>query len=379
MTESKLFEHPYLRGAGKMNIKIKYLVSGCILAQDVFKLSNNPLIKKKTVITPHHIEILKLFLVENVLVEPKLVNGKTFMPKEIIKDKNNVPEPLIKEEINNTFLDNYLKAVQQYKKLFTHWQGGTKVDAYSVRQIFLPLFDKEPSKEELMQLHHYNSKRDYIYYHSVAVSILSYMVGKRIGMENGEVIQLGLAGLLSDAGMSKLSFNVFEQQNQLTSVQYEEVKKHPILGYRMLEDIPGFRKDALLGIIQHHEREDGTGYPLQVKSKKLHLYAKIIAIADVYHAMTSERYYRTKQSPYKVIASLKIDHFGRLDHNLIETFTNMMIDLSIGRKVRLNNSQVGEVIFYQPKYPTRPIVKMDDETQIDLTKHTEMMIEEELV
>ncbi|RKL66006.1 phosphohydrolase [Salipaludibacillus neizhouensis] len=362
-----------------MNIKINFLLPGCILAQDVFKLSNSPLIKKKTVITPHHIEILKLFLVKDVHVEPKLVNGKTFMPKDIINEKNNVQKPLVKKRENKTFIDLYLKAVQQYKKLFTNWQGGTKVEAFSVRKIFLPLFETEPSKEELMQLHHYSTKNDYIYYHSVAVSILSYMIGKRTGLENAEVIQLGLAGLLSDAGMSKLSFNVFDQQSQLTSTQYEEVKKHPIFGYRMLEDVPGFRKEALLGILQHHEREDGTGYPIQVNSKKLHLYAKIIAIADVYHAMTSERYYRKKQSPYKVIASLKIDQFGRLDHNLIETFTHMMIDLSIGSKVRLNNNQIGEVIFQQVKYPTRPIIKLDDDSHIDLTKHVDIVIEEELI
>ncbi|WP_280771278.1 HD-GYP domain-containing protein [Salipaludibacillus daqingensis] len=360
-----------------MNVNINELKKGCILTEDVWKRSNTPLMRKKTVLTDEHIRILNIYLVENVCVEAKLVNGKIFKPNKVIKDEKE-EKPEKKETVyEDSFLDRYLKAVQHYKKLFTNWQGGTKVDAYAVRKVFLPLFEIEPSKDELMQLHHYTTKQDYIYYHSVAVSVYSYLLGKRMGLKNGEVIQLGLAGLLSDCGMSKLPFNVFEKKGSLTEEQYEEVKKHPIFGYRMLEEVPGFSKNALLGIIQHHEREDGSGYPLNVEADQLHHFAKIISVADVYHAMTSERHYRSKQSPYKVIASLKVDEFGRLDHRILNLFIDLMLDLSIGRKVRLNNGLVGEVLYKNAQHPTRPIVQIHGNDHLDLAKNPDIIIEEE--
>jgi len=361
-----------------MKVNINELKPGCILTADVWKSSNTPLLRKKTVLSIDHIRILNVFLVNNVFVEQKLVNGQVFKPNHIIQDKNEDKDSEMETVKVDSFFDRYLKAVQQYKKLFMNWQAGTKIDTFSVRKVFLPLYENEPTKDELMQLHHYSTKEDYIYYHSVSVSVFSYMLGKKVGLEKGEVIQLGLAGLLSDCGMSKLSFNVFDKKESLTAEEYEEVKKHPVLGYRMLEDNPGFSKNALLGIIQHHEREDGSGYPLHLEADQLNHFSKIIAVADVYHAMTSERKYRSKQSPYRVMGSLKIDQFGKLDHNLLNHFLQLMLDLSIGRKVRLNNGLVGEVLYQNVQDITRPIVKVNGEELFDLGKMTDVFIQEEL-
>jgi HD-GYP domain-containing protein (c-di-GMP phosphodiesterase class II) len=359
-----------------MKVIINELKPGCILSEDVWKSSHAPLVKKKTVLSDEDIRILKIFLVDNVLVETKLVNGQAFKPSETIHDKNE--EEFFEIGQVDSFFDRYLTAVQQFKRLFTNWQGGTKLDAYSVRKVFLPLYEIEPTRDDLMQIHHYSTKQDYIYYHSVSVSVISYMLGKRMGFDNGEIIQLGLAGLLSDCGMSKLPFNVFEKKGSLTAEEFEEVKKHPIFGYRMLEGIPGFSKNALLGIIQHHEREDGSGYPLHIDVQQLHHFSKIIAVADVYHAMTSERNYRSKQSPYKVIASLKSDQFGKLDHKTLKYFIKLMLDLTIGCKVRLSNGLVGEVMYQNVQEPTRPIVKVQGEDHIDLAKVSDIFIEEQL-
>ncbi|MDQ0257553.1 HD-GYP domain-containing protein (c-di-GMP phosphodiesterase class II) [Evansella vedderi] len=354
-----------------MKVKTEYLVPGVILSDDVYIRTTSPIIKKKTVLSDEHINILKKFLVSDVLVELKLVDGTAYKPQDTLKEEN-----LDKIDKKNNFIDQFLFAVQQYKKLFTHWQGGAKVDAYTVRKIFLPLYETNPSKEDLLQLHHYGTKNDYIYFHSLAVSILSSSLGKKIGLSNGEIIQLGLSGLLADCGMAKLAFNVFEKKAPLSIDEYEEVKNHPLLSYKMLEDVPGFSKGALLGVIQHHERENGSGYPMKIKGKKMHLFAKIIIICDIYHAMTSERHYRAKQSPYKVIESLKKDQFGKIDHIVLSSFINMMLNLTIGKKVRLNNGLVGEVIFINENEPTRPMINVENDKMFNLTSHPEVFIEE---
>ncbi|QKS69601.1 HD-GYP domain-containing protein [Paenalkalicoccus suaedae] len=359
-----------------MHVTISELVPGCILSKDVYVKANKPLIKRKTVLTPEHIHVLSIFLVESVHTEPKLVNGASYRPKAVLeesKEERKSPSSLSDQD---SFLSRYLRAVHLYKKQFAHWQGGTKLDPYAMREIFLPLYEKEVTKEQLMELHHYSDKDNYISYHAVAVGILSSLVGKKIGLSNAEVIQLGLAGLLADCGMARISFNVFNKASALTKSEYEEVKKHPVVSYRMLEEVPGFSKKAMLGVLQHHEREDGSGYPLSIKSNKLHQYGKIIAVVDAYHAMTVERRYRSKQTPYKVIESLLVDEFGKLDHTIVKEFVSMMLPIAIGQRVRLTNGSKGEIIYLNKELPTRPLIRLDSGEQFDLAGSMNIYIEE---
>ncbi|MBU9711801.1 HD-GYP domain-containing protein [Evansella tamaricis] len=358
-----------------MNVKTEYLIPGCIVKSDIFKHSNFPLIRKNTILSEELIFMLHTFLIPSVAVESTLADGSVFKPNEIISEngKNN---EVIDSKSCKSFFDQFLISVEEYKKLFTQWQGGSKVEAYSIRTLFLPLYEKNPTKTQLMQLHQFGLKSDYIYYHAVSLSVLSYMVGKKMNLSNGEVIQLGISALLSDCGMSKVPSNLFEKKGPLTIEEYEEVKKHPLLGYRMLENVPGFSKGAMLGILQHHEREDESGYPMQLKGNRIHLYAKIISICDIYHAMTYERYYRKKKSPYRVIESLQKDHFGKVDHVVLNAFLKMLLNLSIGTKVRLNNGLIGEIIFMEETEPTRPMLKVNNYSLLPLKSHPELYIEE---
>lgn len=359
-----------------MLVKTKYLIEGCILSEDVFKNTNNPIMRKKTVLSKELIQILNVFQIPQVHVEATLVNGKRFTPKKIEDDERSKKAEKEQTFEDNSFIDLFLKTVPKYKKLFQDWQGGAKVDINRLRKIFLPLVEVEPNKKHLLQLHHYGTKEDYIYFHSVAVSILSYMLGKKINLSKGELIQLGLAGLLLDCGMAKIPFKVFNKNGPLSVSEFKEVRKHPLLGVRMIESIPGFSKNALLGILQHHEREDGSGYPQGIKGAKTHLYAKIIAISDTYHAMCSERHYRTKQLPYKVLESMKKDHFGRFDHIVLSNFFELMTDIQLGTKVKLNNGEVGKVIYIDKYAFTRPTLEMENGETLLLTKHTELFIVE---
>lgn len=127
----------------------------------------------------------------------------------------------------------------------------------------------------------------------------------------------------------------------------------------MIEQQPTVSHAAKLGILQHHERVDGSGYPLGLKKNKIHRFARIIAVCDIYHAMISERYYKDKQSPFLVIDELHREQFSKLDPQIVQTFIESLINLSTGVHVRLSNGQTGVIVFIQPNAPTRPIVKLD--------------------
>ncbi|RXJ02853.1 HD-GYP domain-containing protein [Anaerobacillus alkaliphilus] len=359
-----------------MRVKPNQLENGCILSSDVFCNSNQTLMRKKTILTEEYINVLQVFLIDAVDVEVMLANGMPFKPKEVIEMEDDV---VSKDDKDNTsFMDLYIKAVQTYKKLFQSWQAGSKVDIMTIRKTLLPLLEKlNDNPDELIQIHHYATKNDYIFHHSVSVGVLAAYLGRKLNFSKAEEIQLGIAGMMSDSGMAKIPYSILDKRGVLTSLEFEEIKRHPLYSYQMLKDIPGVTDAVLLAILQHHEREDGSGYPMAYSTKKLHKFSRTIAVVDVFHAMTSERYYKQKQSPYRVIELIMRDDFGKFDIKIVQTLASLIANFSIGTKVRLNNDDIGEVVFIEPHSPIRPMIKIDQSGEfVKLTTRSDLYIEE---
>lgn len=178
-----------------------------------------------------------------------------------------------------------------------------------------------------------------------------------LGYSRGECHQVVLAGVLSDCGMAKMSKQILTKPSALTEVEFHEVKQHPILGYRMVQKITALSHGAKLAVLQHHERNDGSGYPLKLKAKKIHPYSQLVATADVYHAMTSERLYRRKQPPLRAIETMLRQQAGRLSADAVAVLLNRLVGLQTGAVVKLSNGETAEVMSIQPDEPTRPVVK----------------------
>jgi HD-GYP domain-containing protein (c-di-GMP phosphodiesterase class II) len=359
-----------------MKVKPNQLQVGCILSTDVSSFSKQVLMRKKTVLNEGYIAVLKAFLVEVVTVEATLVNGNPFIPKDVSESKD---EKQIKDKNQiHSFMDLYLQAVKRYKRLFQSWQAGAKVELIIIRKILVSLLEKlneEPN--ELMSIHHYASKEDYIYHHAVSVGVLSAYLGRKLNFSKAEEIQLGIAGMMADSGMSQIPNTILDKRVSLTSSEYEEINNHPMYSYQMIKDIPGVTDALMLGVLQHHEREDGSGYPMAVSSTKLHKFSKVIAVIDVYHAMASERFYKQKQSPFKVIEIIVKDNFGKFDIRVVQTLANLISNFSVGTRIRLNNNDKGEVVFLEPHAPIRPMIRIETTGEyIKLAERNDLYIEE---
>lgn len=354
-----------------MKVNPKQLVEGCILSAEVSSLSNTPIIPKNTVITKKFMDILRVFLVREVQVEPTLVNGDPFRPTEIIEDEKNIPTD------KEGFSSSYLKVVQHYKKMFQSWQAGSPIDMPEVRKVLVPLLEEAvENPNQIFRLHHYSTKEDYLYHHSITVAVLSALLGKFLHFPKGDWIQIGIAGAMSDCGMAKVEKKVLDKKSSLTFAEFEEVKKHPLYSYNMLKQVLILKEDVRKAVYQHHERIDGSGYPEGLKADKLHPYAKIVAVSDVYHAMTSERNYKSKQSPFKVLESILQDHFGKFDLKVVQALTKTMTNFSTGTRIMLSNNQTGTIVFMEQKAPTRPMVKLDTGEIIQLVNQRQLFIEE---
>jgi HD-GYP domain-containing protein (c-di-GMP phosphodiesterase class II) len=355
-----------------MRVHPSQLIEGCIVTNDIFSLSSSPIIPQKTVLNGEKIGFINAFLIKEVEVEPFLSNGDRFDPEAIEEEQEEKDQG---EE--TTFSMQYKEAVLGYKRLFTNWQAGSQIDIPDLRKIIVPLLEMAiNSPNEIFRLPHYSTKEDYLYHHAVAVAAISSVLANRLHYQKGEWIQIGLAGALSDCGMAKIDNQIINKRGHLTKNEFQEIKKHPEISYSMLKQVAILTESVRKAVFQHHERIDGSGYPLGLKGENLHTYAKIISVSDIFHAMTSERFYKPKQSPFKVLETIMQDNFGKYDLQVVEALTKAITNFSSGTRVALSNEQIGEIVFIEQQHPTRPMIKLDSGEIIPLSSHRDLFIED---
>ncbi|MFC4387769.1 HD-GYP domain-containing protein [Gracilibacillus marinus] len=360
-----------------MQVHPNQLVPGCILLKPVQGKSTHPIMPNHTIIEEKHIEVLLHFGIEKIEVSEHLASGTPFQPKEMGKKVDK--ETLTSQEMTENFETMYTHVVAEFKKIFLKWQSGAQVNIFELRKLMEPIYKSTDTMQlDLFLLHKYASKEDYFYHHCIAVSLISAYLAKKIGYTK-EWIQIGLAGLLADSGMSKLDQSIMQKENSLSIREYDEIKKHPTYSYRMVEHTSGLTKEVKLSILQHHERLDGSGYPLGVKEDKIHPFAKIIAISDTYHAMTSERYYREKQSPFKVIEQMLILAYTKFDYVYLQTFAQTLLNYAIGTKVLLSNGQEAVIVYAKTETPIRPIIRIIETDEIIALKDKPTLFIENII
>ncbi|RIW31565.1 HD-GYP domain-containing protein [Bacillus salacetis] len=359
-----------------MRIKALEAEEGCILEKDIMGMTSMPIIPKNTVLQEIHMKVLHAFQIGEVSVKRTKVDGTPFYPNQVVEmEEDRIEQP---EQQRDDFLKLYLTKVQQFKAEFTNWQAGMPVSISRIRNIILPLLALlEEDTVNITSLHRYTSKADYMYHHPLAVGLLSGLIAKKIGFDRGQKIQVALAGILADCGMAKIPASILTKQTALSETEFKEIKMHPVYSYKMVKDISLLKTETKLAIFQHHERLDDSGYPTGEKKERIHQFSQIIAVADVYHAMTSERVYRGRQLPFQVLEQIKEDHFGKYDIKVVQALMEVTAGLSIGDVIRLSDGQKAEVMFTTKESPTRPLIQIKETGVIlDLTKRRDLYIEE---
>ena len=200
----------------------------------------------------------------------------------------------------------------------------------------------------------------YTYTHSINVALLSTLIGKWLKLGHHALDHLMLAGLFHDIGKMRIDKSILNKPDKLTDEEFEEIKKHPVYSYELLQDNTEIPLDVKVGILMHHERMDGSGYPYGVYSENINDIAKILAIADSYDAMISERPYQKKRSPFEVMQLMQEGVFGKLDSKILLIFLSNIATYYIGTYVALNTGEIGEVVAINPACVYRPIIKVQD-------------------
>ncbi len=356
-----------------MLVHPKQLKTGCLLLSDVMGKTIHPIVPKETVIQPIHIKVLNQFQIKEVDVAPKLATGEVFDPNAVSEEQENDTIGKMQH-----FLTLYNDCIDKTKKLFDRLRNRVPLNIFEIREYLLPLLkESEHMPEIIFQLHRYVKVEDYPFHQSIDIAIVSEIIAKKMNFSQGDQIQIALAAYLSNCGLANIEEDVIFKKGAFTEDEYNEIKKHPIHSYRMIESISMLKYEAKIAVLQHHERLDGSGYPFGLKANKIHQYSKIIAVSEAFIAMTSDRTYREKRSHYQVLEELLTDSFGKLDMEVIHTLARSLSSFSVGTKVKLSNGNIGEIVYVDEKNLTRPIVRLSENDSIIVLKdNKEVYIEQ---
>mgnify|MGYP001220141065 CR=1 FL=1 len=311
-----------------------------IILEDIFDEKGNILVGKGTLINEYTLDILKKSNVKKVLVYPS--------KKRCI----NIP-------CNKTALE-YKECRLVLQDIIIKMAVGKGVNPNAIDCIFESLSKEiNHNREMIGYTNNIKDNDEYTYNHSVNVAVYSLFIGSLLDLNKEELRELCQAALLHDLGKSNIPNEILNKKGKLTKEEFELVKKHPLDGYKLSKEMPFLSEKVRYGILCHHEREDGSGYPYGIKGEEINLYAKIIAIGDVYDALTSERVYKEKSTPFEAIEEFYNMGFEKFDTNILNLFLKNIVQLYVNSKVELSNGRVGKIKFIHPNKITQPVVKID--------------------
>lgn len=220
----------------------------------------------------------------------------------------------------------------------------------------------------------YGSGFDSIYRHCVNVASLSAILGKWIGLDKKELNLLTYSAILHDFGKIKINKDILDKPNSLTKKEFNIIKQHPVIGYNYLKQVKFIDKSVGLGILMHHEKIDGSGYPLGLKGDKIHKFAKIIAISDVFDAVNSDRIYKKSKKPFEALALIQEESLSKLDYEYCNIFLNHIVNYYMGENVLLNNGHLCKILQIDVNNIERPLL-LDGDVFVDLKKEKNLYID----
>jgi len=222
-------------------------------------------------------------------------------------------------------------------------------------------------------LHNMRQYDDLTFAHCMNVALICNIFSQWLKWPEKEQNLLTLCGLLHDIGKLKIPDSIIKKPDRLTDEEYKIVKTHTVEGFHILKS-KNINSHIMNAALMHHEKCDGTGYPLGVQADKIDRYAKAVAIADVYDAMTSARIYRGSMCPFRVIEIFETEGLQKYDPEYILIFLENIVNTYLHNEVRLSNGETGTVVFINKHLLSKPVIKQGEKF-LDLSKEPDLHID----
>lgn len=269
-------------------------------------------------------------------------------------------EYIIKYDLPANFYRDYEDLCSQIKELFVEIKQ--KQDITYLEEVltnFIAFYESFSSEKQVFDsLNACKVSEDPIYEHSLNVALLSRMLGDLNYMSRSELNILTKSALLHDIGKIDVDPDILYKKEQLTPHEFNLIKKHTKLGYDTLH--PLFEDPRIASVaLMHHERCDGSGYPMGTKAININQFSRIVAICDVYAGMIASRQYRESLCPFKIIRLFEKDGLHKYDTDYTILFLRSMLDTYIGYHVILNTGEEAEITAVNPSSLSSPIVSIN--------------------
>ena len=366
-----------LRAGTQMNVRaIEGLKTWNIIQVDIRILGD-----QTDVVSPFDAEIEKILGEKQPILSESKVEVIEETPEasqDIVSDIPQEPEEddYAAENLPESFVDKYMSALAQvkYELSMARFQKNSFNPEHLkalIPDVLQPLLEDKTIFWKLQFIEH---KEDYLYHHSIDVAILAGCIGEWLGCTQKRLESLMWGALLHDIGKTLVPLNIINKSGSLTAEEWNIAQLHAVRGYKYLRKNYDMPHEIHYCVLQHHERMDGSGYPLSLPGKKIDICGRIIAIADIYSAMTSMRSYGKRRTSYDAAATLQSDMFGKLDSQVCLQFLGRLRQFFQGNMVRLNDGRDAEVVYLNPADDSRPMVRTADGTVVDLGRSRDFSI-----
>lgn len=358
-------------------IKTKDLVPGYVLAEDVYSYNGQMILTNGTVLTDKIITRLEFYSIISVRVEDEMQD---------VPHEEALPTPELKEPPHSEIIKQS-KDFTDFKNTFDDTLTDFKSSINNIVELNSPINTdellnntkslinqaKNSSYSTMDMLHNMRQYDDLTFAHSMNVSLICNVFGGWLKMKPEEIDLLTLCGMLHDLGKLKIPDSIIKKPEKLTTDEYQLVKTHTVEGYHILK-AQGVNVHIANSALMHHEKCDGSGYPLGLTADRIDTYAKIVAIVDVYDAMTSARIYRGPMCPFRVIELYENEGLQKYDAHFILTFLENVSNTYLHYTVQLSDGRAGKIIFINKNALSKPIVQCGDE-MVDLSKEKDLHVD----
>jgi len=331
---------------------------GAIIAKAIYNEKGQILLNEDVLLTEGIINRLKESGINNLLIKDKQTEGIQFT--------GTIPDSLRREaiqSINMTFSE-----LQNNKTMNSSFviEKASKRFSEIVRVLITEINEKEDLMSLLSEAFSYDN---YIFTHSLNVTLYSLAIGIQLKLSQKELEVLGMGAIFHDIGKLKVPLDVLLKPGKLTEAEYLSIKKHTEDGFNILRKTQTIPLLVSHCAFQHHERLNGSGYPRGIKGEEIHFFAKIIAVADVFDAVTSNRVYRNAMLPHEGLEILYAGSESLFERTIVDAFRRSVAIYPVGISVRLNDGRKGIVSRQNIGLGDRPIVRILEQNNVNVNPY----------
>ena len=342
------------------------------------------LVEGGTVLDRAMIALLKEKGIASVYVDEDSIFAAVQKEKEIKRATGDsdaaAPERNVK--LDSKYEEDYRYVYGEMEKLFQEAAETGKLNMGILQGVMSSGRLRDLYKEgatAVSMIYSMNQEGDYNLHHCVHLAILSGLMAKWMGLTGIDRQNMVLAGLFLDIGKQMIPRDLLEKKGLLTEEEFDILKNHVVDSFKLLEGSDlATRTDLMNGVIQHHERNDGSGYPSGLVDMEICTFGKVLAVLDSYDAMASSRSYAEKRSPFEVFKILYADVLdGKLDSEYAVLFMRKLNAALNGCWLRLSDGTAGRIVYIdESRVTAMPVVQLSDGGFVDLNTVKDLTVVE---